>query len=123
MQHIRQHPSTMIYTIKRKYTNAHYTIYHETTERRCIIAFKDKRDAQSFMRNDFNGPKKSSGIPNSRIDYTNVSSLIRRCSINSIDLCIYGPDGEYDIHEAIKDPNENIVFNFENTIMFVAGPV
>lgn len=109
-------PQRSCFVIKQKVTHTILTINRNTQP--TIISFTSEKRAKSFMRMYQSLQDPTLKRQPLQLEKQTISSLSRRCALNSLNLCIMDDKSNYMTFPALDHPTDDIVFHLENTLLY-----
>ncbi len=99
------------FIIKTGITGVIYSI--NTNDRKTVIAFKTKQQAGTYKRliNEMNNCTHNNKF---KIEQTNISFMIRNCTMSAVDFTLLDEKNESQVWEAEKNVSDDMRFHLEN---------
>lgn len=102
------------FIIKKPFNGYVYTI--RKNDRSAIIAFTDKKQAQTYKRlmNEMTGHTSLKWTNNKlQIEQINTESIIKMSNLSGLDCIVYDKHASYLIYEADNVVSDDVIFNLE----------
>ena len=102
-----------VFTVRRTFSNGIFSV--RVSDHSSIIAFKTKNAARGFVAME----KSMWARPQQAlcIDEVHLDKLLRRCSLNSLQLTLYDDKGNFEVVDR-KNDLDDVQFHLENVLKY-----